>query len=162
MVERLFVAHRSLVFGYLLRRSGDRELAADLTQETFLRVARHLNGFSGGSETAWILTIARNLLIDHWKRRRLTLDDSTGLDELIGDDRLDDSIANRLLVRETLAQLDERDRRLLTLLYLEGFTTKEVAAMVGGTEGGVRMAALRARNEFRHHAATSSTRNEAR
>jgi RNA polymerase sigma factor (sigma-70 family) len=159
-VERLFVAHRSTVFGYLARRSGDRELASDLTQETFVRVARNLNGFSGGSETAWLLTIARNLLIDHWKRRRLPINDRALIDALAGDEQLEDAATTRLFVHHTLTQLEPRDRRLLTLLYLEGFTTREVAAMAGTTDGSVRMAALRARDAFRVHAANQHQGSE--
>ncbi len=137
------------MFGYLARRSRDRDLAADLTQETFLRAARNLNGFTGGSETAWLLAIARNLLIDHWKRRRLPVDDGALVAGLVGSDRLEDESTARLLVQQTLPRLEEGDRRLLTLLYLEGFSVSEVAAMTGTSDGGVRMAALRARDAFR-------------
>ena len=136
------------MFGFLRRRCGDADLAADLTQDTFVRAARAITGFTGGSETAWLLSIARNLLIDHWKRRRLDVDDGADLGSLLGSADVAHDVTTRLAVHDTLRQLGDRDRRLLTLLYVDGFSIAEVAAMSGATEGAIRTAAHRARGSF--------------
>jgi len=150
-IEELYRCHRNLVFGYLLRRCSDRELAADLTQDTFVNAAMNLTGFSGGSETAWLLTISRNLLIDHWKKRRVPLADESSLAQLVAPESGPESVVSAMAVRQALGAMPERDRRLLVLVHVEGFSHQEVAAMTGAKEGTIRMATKRARDEFTTH-----------
>ena len=57
------------VYGYLLKRLGNVGLAEDLTSETFMAgVAAHQRGATDLS-TGWFVTVARNKLVDHWRRR---------------------------------------------------------------------------------------------
>lgn len=66
----LYRTYRGYVLGYLVRRCrGDRHLAEDLTQETFTRAFTKLAGYqdTGRPFGAWLVTIAANLLIDHWR-----------------------------------------------------------------------------------------------
>jgi RNA polymerase sigma-70 factor (ECF subfamily) len=65
--RRLYDAHRYGVHAYLIGRLCDRELAADLLQEVFMRVWRHLDAVAGlpaDRQRGWIFTVARNLSID--------------------------------------------------------------------------------------------------
>ena len=61
-----------LVHGYLLSRCGDRATAEDLTSETFVRALRRIDSLSaqGRDVGAWLVTIARNLALDHLKSGR--------------------------------------------------------------------------------------------
>lgn len=137
--------HWGLVFGYLLRRTGDRALAEDLAQETFLRATRAFLGWRGSRPEAWLLAIAGHVLIDHFRRRREVL-------PLLGDlvPAADPSLSDtRTEVSETLILLPRPQARLLELLYVYGFTHDEIAAMDGTTPGAVKTAAWRARESFR-------------
>ncbi len=59
-----------VVYGYFIRRTaGDRQMAEDLTQETFLTAARTYDG-QQRNENAWIVTVARRRLIDHIRRTK--------------------------------------------------------------------------------------------
>ena len=135
--------------GYLLRRTQDRELAADLTQETFIKATRSLLGWSGGTAEGWLLAVARSVLADHMRRRHLEtlpLPDDSVVGAMQSDaDLTPDAVA----VRDVLDRLPARQARLLRLADLEGFRAVEIAAMFGAKEGAVRMALLRARAAFR-------------
>src|SRR5437016_11643108 len=69
---RVYDEHVWRVFGFLAYRVRDRGVAEDLTQATFERALRAWGRFDPrrGSETTWLLAIARNLLIDHHRRDR--------------------------------------------------------------------------------------------
>jgi RNA polymerase sigma-70 factor (ECF subfamily) len=141
-LEDLFRAHWSLVSGYLARRTGDAVLAEELAQETFYRATRAFLGWRGGSAVAWLLAIARNVLIDEARRgRRLVpLPDSlvAGIEPSGGDD-----------VTTVLASLPKAQRQVLELIYIYGYSHAEAAAILGTSEGAVKTAVWRARSAFR-------------
>ncbi|MEV0581887.1 RNA polymerase sigma factor [Nonomuraea sp. NPDC050310] len=139
----MYREHWLLVCGFLLRRTRDPHLAEDLAQETFVRATRAFLGWRGENPAAWLLAIARTTLLDHVRRRRVELPlpdpdelgvpgfDATGLD-----------------VRQALDRLPEQTRRLLELVYFEGFSLVEVAAMTGRTTAAIKTAVWRARSAF--------------
>ena len=75
----LFDRYYDVVFRYVLFRMGDRTLAEDVTQETFLRALRRISSVSyqGRDIGAWFVTIARNLIFDHVKSSRYRLEPTT-------------------------------------------------------------------------------------
>lgn len=141
-LEDLFRAHWSLVNGYLARRTGDAVLAEELAQETFYRATRAFLGWRGGSAVAWLLAIARHVLIDEARRgRRLVpLPDSlvAGIEPGAGED-----------VTKVLASLPKAQRQVLELIYIYGYSHAEAAAILGTSEGAVKTAVWRARSAFR-------------
>jgi DNA-directed RNA polymerase specialized sigma24 family protein len=141
-LEDLFRAHWSLVNGYLAGRTGDAVLAEELAQETFYRATRAFLGWRGGSAVAWLLAIARHVLIDEARRgRRLVpLQDSlvAGIEPSGGDD-----------VTRVLASLPKAQRQVLELIYIYGYSHAEAAAILGTSEGAVKTAVWRARSAFR-------------
>jgi RNA polymerase sigma-70 factor (ECF subfamily) len=142
-LENLFRAHWSLVRGYLLRRTGDPTAAEELAQETFYRATRAFLGWRGGSPVAWLLSIARNVLIDEVRRGRMLLP----LPETLVDPRAEHEDA--LSVRAVLAELPAAQRRLLELVYVHGFSHAETAAILGSSDGAVRTGVWRARTAFK-------------
>ncbi|MEV4564182.1 RNA polymerase sigma factor [Nonomuraea sp. NPDC049419] len=142
-MEELYREHWPLVCGFLLRRTRDPHLAEDLAQETFVKATRALLGWRGESAAAWLLTIARNVLLDHVRRsrRELALPDA---DEL----GVPPLHVAALDVRDALERLPEQQRRLLTLVYFEGFSMVEVAAMTGRSHSSIKTAVWRARAAF--------------
>nr|WP_281367922.1 RNA polymerase sigma factor [Nonomuraea typhae] len=142
-MEELYREHWSLVCGFLLRRTRDPHLAEDLAQETFVKATRALLGWRGENPAAWLLAIARNVLLDHVRRRRTELalpdPDDLGVPP-IGVDALE--------VRDVLDRLPAQHRKLLELVYLEGFSMVEVAAMTGKKHNTIKTAVWRARATF--------------
>jgi RNA polymerase sigma factor (sigma-70 family) len=142
-MEELFRAHWPLVVGYLARRTGSTTLAEELAQETFYRATRAFLGWRGGSPVAWLLTIARNVLVDEARRgQRLVPLNETLADEEPGRE-------TTMGVEEALGRLPLVQRRLLELVYIDGYTHAEIAAMTGTSPGAIKTALWRARGEFR-------------
>lgn len=147
----LFRAHWGAVLGYLLRRTGDRTLAEELAQETFVRATSAFLGWRGGSPLAWLFAIARNVLADHHRRGRplVALEESLLPPEA--------SPETAVEVRDLLSHLPAASRRLLELTYRDGFTHAEIAAMTGQSAGAVRTAVWRAREALRALVAKETT-----
>ena len=139
-IEDLFRAHWPLVYGYLARRTGDPAMAEELAQETFFRATRAFLGWRGEAPAAWLLAIARNVLVDEARRGRTLVPLP---EELPAPEE-----EERLAVGDLLARLPPPQRRLLELVYVGGFTHAEVAAMTGSTPGAVKTAVWRAREAF--------------
>jgi RNA polymerase sigma factor (sigma-70 family) len=144
-IEDLYRAHARLVFGYLLRRTRDEHLAADLLQETFVTATRAFLGWSGGSAEGWLLAIARSRLVDHARKHRAELPLPTEA-EL---DAPPLPAVDAVEVDDVMARLRPEQARLLRMVYVDGFRTAELAAASGQKEGTVRMALMRAREAFR-------------
>lgn len=139
----MFREHWSLVLGYLTVRVRDRDLAEDLAAETFYRATRAFLGWRGETPAAWLLSIARNVLVDAVRRRRPeSLLDESALAPVEGPDEA-------VAVADLLDRLHEADRRLLVLVHVYGFSCPEVAAMSGTSPGAVRTALYRARARAR-------------
>ncbi|GAA2354330.1 RNA polymerase sigma factor [Catellatospora methionotrophica] len=139
----LFRAHWGAVYGYVSRRTGDRALAEELSQETFARAAAAFLGWRGESTLPWLLAIARNVVVDHHRRGRplVAIEES-----LLPPIEFPDTAIE---VRDLLRRLPETGRRLLELVYLDGFSHAEVAAMTGQSPAAVRTAVWRARDTLR-------------
>jgi RNA polymerase sigma factor (sigma-70 family) len=142
-MTELFRAHWSTVLGYLLRRTGDRHLAEELAQETFVRATSAFLGWRGGPAAGWLLAIARNVLVDHHRRgRRLApLEESLLPSQSFPDTDVE--------IRDLLSRLPPNTRRLLTLAYLDGFTHAEIGVITGQSPAAVRSAVWRARDAAR-------------
>jgi RNA polymerase sigma-70 factor (ECF subfamily) len=129
------------VFGLALTMVGDRAVAEEIAQETFLRAWRHAGAYDPrrGRVTTWLLSIARNVAIDHLRMRRT---ESIDPDELRRREsamwaQVDAGEASGELIdlREALATLPAEQRRALLLAALYGFTAREVAAIEGSPLG---------------------------
>jgi RNA polymerase sigma-70 factor (ECF subfamily) len=76
----LYVRYRPQIYTYLMRRTSDRELSEDLTSDVFVRALARIGTFTwrGKDFGAWLATIARNLLLDHYKSSRFRREVATG------------------------------------------------------------------------------------
>jgi RNA polymerase sigma-70 factor, ECF subfamily len=140
------------VYGYLVARVGDPTVAEDLTGETFLAAVRAVQEQKVPDLTiAWLVTVARNKLVDHWRRlereeRGLRL--AGDPDAEIVDDGIDARF-DRIRTREVLAELGAHHRAALTLRYLDGLAVRDVADHLGRTEHATEALLVRARHAFR-------------
>ena len=143
------------VYGYLVSRARSAALAEDLTAETFLAAAESLDrGKVPDLTVAWLVTVARNKLVDHWRRKereerrmRLVHDADDDNDPAV-DDGLDAAF-DRARAHEVLDALGPHHRAALTLRYLDGLPVPEVADHLGRTVHATEALLVRARNAFR-------------
>jgi RNA polymerase sigma-70 factor (ECF subfamily) len=139
------------VYGYLLSRCGSREVAEELTSETFLAaVAALRKPASPPVSVGWLIGVARHKLADHWRRRER---EQRGL-RLVHEatEEITDPWEvelDRLRARHTLAGLGPHHRAALTLRYVDGLSVPEVAAHLGRTVHATEALLVRARAAFR-------------
>jgi RNA polymerase sigma-70 factor (ECF subfamily) len=148
----LFHTHSPRLLRYFDRLSGDAELAADLTQETFVRLFRRRT--MPEHPEAWLLTVAMNLFRNAQKSRArrlrlLTPERSTHAQSDPPPDPSDTvGQPERERVRAVLAQLPEISGQLL-LLRAEGYSYRELAAALNLNEASVGTLLARAKQAFR-------------
>jgi len=132
------------IFRYLLRHlNGRRESAEDLTEEVFLKVLERLGSyqFRGLQFSAWLYRIARNHMIDHLRSRPRqiisSLDQAPEIPEKKAEQTMDRSL-DRHELTYALDRLTSDQRHVVTLRFLDGFTTAETAEIMGKTEDAVK------------------------
>lgn len=135
------------VFSLLLRMTGERPVAEELLQETFLRLWRKADAFepSRGAILPWLLTIARNLALDRIRssgeRQRRREDVPEALPEKGSSARGEawlDARRQAERVRATLSALPQEQRRALELAYFQGMSHSEVATAMERPLGTVK------------------------
>ena len=142
--EAIYAEHGVALFGLLLKHTGDREVASDLTQETFVRAIR-----AGAPEDeigirAWLFRIGINLSRDHHRRRRvLRFIPFSGYERApdLGDPDIE-------LMHRALRSLSAKLATTILLHYESGFSRQEIAAMDGITEEAVKSRLARGRVAF--------------
>lgn len=149
----LFHSHFERLYRYLDRLSGEPDLAADLAQETFLKL--YQRGSPPDKPEAWLITVATNLfrnarsmgarrtrLLTAWRGAETLSDPSPSPAEGM------DADETRRLVRTTLDRMPERERRML-LLRAEGYGYRDIASVLNLNEGSVGTLLARAKRVFR-------------
>jgi RNA polymerase sigma factor (sigma-70 family) len=152
-VTALFNAQFQRIFRVLHRFSGDADVASDLAQEAFVRLYRR--GEMPDAPSAWLVTVSLNLMRSMRSRdaRRLEILTSSGFEgEHVDDAALADHAMVRAetarSVRQTLDRMPPRQAQLL-LLSVEGFSYREISAMLEMHEASVGVALGRAKKVFR-------------
>jgi RNA polymerase sigma-70 factor (ECF subfamily) len=137
------------VYGYLRARVPSDAVAEDLTAETFLAAVQAVKAAKVPKLTiAWLVTVARNKLVDHWRREaREESNLALASDESVDDDL--DQHFERMRARDVLSELGAHHCAALTLRYLDGLSVPEVADQLGRTVHATEALLVRARNAFR-------------
>ena len=144
----LFDRDAGEVFRYVHRRCGDRSLAEDITQETFVAAVRS-DIDPGEVTTAWLIRVASNRLIDVL-RRQATYDRKIRLVPGPDDDRdVAEMITDGIRVREALDALPVTHRIVLTMHYIDGFSVPALADHLDRSPRAVESLITRARRRLR-------------
>ncbi|QMU80683.1 sigma-70 family RNA polymerase sigma factor [Streptacidiphilus sp. PB12-B1b] len=148
---RLYDHYADTVYRYIYYRVGSKATAEDLTSETFLRALRRIGTFTwqGRDFGAWLVTIARNLVADHFKSSRFRLEVTTGemLDsnecERSPEDSVLESLSNAALL-DAVHRLNPQQQECVTLRFLQGLSVAETARIMGKNEGAIKTLQYRA------------------
>lgn len=146
-LAELIKATEQELMKFLMFLVGNRPLAQDLAQDTYIKVIDSLSqlrdpmGFS-----SWFLRVAKNLYIDHVRSPRNSEKDD--VNELV-DLAIDEDQAQAVReVQDLLQPLEPQDRYAVLLVYLEGYSYDEAASMVGITENALRSRLHRAKDQM--------------
>lgn len=148
---RLYDHYHRTIFRYIYYRVSSRQLAEDLTSDTFVRALGAVGRFQwqGKDFGAWLTTIARNLITDHYKSARSRLEYTT--DEVPERQRRataaeDDAIVGleHAELYRAMHTLSDDQRDCVAMRFLAGMSIAQVAVALDKSEGAVKQLQLRA------------------
>ena len=152
-VEELFAKHHGEIYAYLLRMLRDGELAADLTQDAFVKAYRNYDTLEKPENArAWLYQIAHRVALDELRRRKIIrflpwTGESRGAvpsaEHLVMDVHLSADL------QRALDRIPERQRAALLLAELHDLTGLELAAALGVSHVAARALLTRARESLR-------------
>ena len=147
----LYDRYLDLVYRYVYYRVGSKALAEDLVSETFLRALRRIGTFEwqGRDFAAWLVTIARNIIADHYKSGRFRLEVSTA--DMLDADRATEGPESEVLngitnasILDAVKRLNSEQQECVVLRFLQGLSVLETAQAMGKSEGAIKALQYRA------------------
>ena len=155
-LAELFARHHVELYRFAARFTGDPDLAEDVVQDVFVRLAERPPA-DDGQIRGWLFRVATTVAIDAMRsaRRRLALVRDRPDRQPLGDPPVDPAVAleraeTRRRVRQALDELGEKERAVL-LMREEGFAHREIAAAVGTTTPSVGTMIARALEKLARH-----------
>jgi RNA polymerase sigma-70 factor (ECF subfamily) len=162
-VEALFARHHGEIYAYLLRMLREPELAADLTQDAFVKAYRNYETLERPENArAWLYQIAHRVALDEIRRRKIirflpwsgeSAGSAPSAERLVMDAHLSADM------QRALGRIPERQRAALLLAELHDLTGLELAAALGVSHVAARALLTRARESLRQ--ALAAERREA-
>lgn len=154
----LYNKYKNRVFGFLFKMTGERDVAEDLLQETFLAAYRNAFQFDRSrSFLSWLFGIAHKRTIDYFRHARVETDHREDAVNSVGSriDAPDDELANtdmRQLINSAVGKLDPFQREVFMLRELGGVPFKEIAEImncpINTTLGRMRLALKNIRKDL--------------
>jgi RNA polymerase sigma factor (sigma-70 family) len=140
-------AHSDALFRYAFRNLRDRDTAKDIVQESFLRLWMRLDRVDATKVRSYLFTTAHNVIVEHVRRNKRSARYEPWHDNVRT--TLQPEAGLRDSIDRGLAQLPERQRSLVLLRDLEGFSYAELASITGLSMEQVKVYLFRARNAMR-------------
>lgn len=143
VIGELYERYHASIFRYLYYRVGDRQTAEDLTSEVFLRLIHSLPGFHPQkvSFQAWLFQIARNIVIDDYRKQSVR--NHVELEEhlIAGTDDPSNTIEANLTsesLRQALNKLSDEQRDVIVMRFVAGMPINEVAQALNKSEDSIK------------------------
>jgi len=149
-VRSVYRSHGRLVYAVAYRVLGNRDLAEEATQQTFVKAWRAAQSFAEDRELApWLAAIARRVAIDIYRREALRAADplesvAPGDPALVASPQSAEAIYDVWEVRQAVAQLPPDEQEVVRLQHLDGFTHTQIAEKLGVAVGTVKSRSFRA------------------
>ncbi|MEH7300459.1 RNA polymerase sigma factor [Neobacillus drentensis] len=154
ILEELFHQYSPIIYRYILFVTKCKEEAEDLTQEVFINAYRGLPNYRGESSyKTWLYTIARNVIIDHFRKKRKS---NCLIDFPLPDQN--QQVPEEVLERKETTQILHRAimelklpyREIIILRKIKGYSIVETANILGCAEGKVKVTLHRALHRLKH------------
>ena len=144
----LYERHFNHVYAYVIRRTGSRTEAEDITSTVFERALTNLPRFEwrGVPFVAWLYRIAANALAD---RQRATERDSQDPPPDVPDERESQEIERRAMVFDLVGRLSDAQRQVIEMRFMDEKSIREIAVALDRSEGAVKQLQLRALENLR-------------
>ena len=150
--DELYELNFARVYAYIARRVGDRDAAQDLTSDVFHKALASLHAFEwrGVPFAGWLLRIAANMIVDRSKRgtREITGQEFSDLPDLDKRPKLEEADQCARLFA-LVDQLPKDQRRVIGMRFAEEKSIREIAQVLGRSEGAVKQLQFRALQNLR-------------
>ena len=153
--NKLYRLYFTPIFRYIYFRVKTKETAEDLAQEVFLKVYRSLAVFKAtkASPLAYFFTVARNTVIDYWKKKKDILTDDLESFKAVDKAKNPAEMADIKIAGETLQKavkkLTEEQQEVIVMKFISDLPNKEIANLLSKTEEAVRQIQCRALKALR-------------
>lgn len=134
------------IYDFVYYKTLHKNTAEDIVSEVFLKAWKNINQFKDGSFSAWLYTIARNAIIDNYRKQQDLIDIDDCWDLADGQDFLTkiDSDLKVEKIKQAMSSLKASDRELVIMRLWLDMSFKDIAEQLGKTEGAVKMSFGRA------------------
>lgn len=151
--KHFYNKHFDRVYRFVFFRvKMNKDVAEDLTSEIFMKALEHFATYDPErSQTAWIMTIARNRVMNHWRDQKIHSDIDDVAFCLEGSDGVQDAQSrdDAEQVHRALQKLDKKDRELIEMKHLVGFRYKEMQEILGTKATTLRVETHRAMKKLK-------------
>lgn len=160
---KLYEMHLRAIYRYIFFRVGDVHTAEDLTEEVFVRAWEAVPSYKPRKHpfTSWLYRIAHNLVVDHQRKRwEEPLDEtetSNNPSRTIPPEELVALRQDVVMLVGAVQQLEDEEQEVLILRFVEGLSHREVAAVIGKSEGASRVIQHRALSRLQELLADRTT-----
>ncbi|GAB2503614.1 sigma-70 family RNA polymerase sigma factor [Nocardiopsis aegyptia] len=165
LIRSLYDEHGRAVLAYTARLTGDRSASEDVTQETFIRAWRNPDVLvnSKGSVRGWLLTVARNIVVDRARARQARPAEVAPVPgtEPPQDDHAD-SVVDSIVVMDALDSLSPDHRAVLVEVYFRKRSVAEAARVLGVPPGTVKSRSYHALQALRRRFGRRASPGEGR
>ncbi len=153
-MDEVYRQYARIVYGFLLARTRDEDLAEELTQETFFQAIRSSDRFDGSCKVStWLCGIAKNVLLTYRRKHPANEDLDTALaeDTYQGPSAEHEAMDNieRLALIKRLHELPEPAREVTYLRVFGGLSFAEIGEVHGKSENWARVTFFRAKERLR-------------
>ncbi|MFC2118915.1 RNA polymerase sigma factor [Bacteroidota bacterium] len=132
--KKLFDNHFDSVRNYIFYRSGDKDLATDIAQDTFMRIWEKKINFNADNPSALLYKIASNLFVSNYRRKKLALNFQLNIKSEESSNSPEDELRFKELnnkYNKALQQMPEKQRTVFLMSRLENLKYHEIAEAIG-------------------------------
>lgn len=152
----LYDKHVAQVYRHVYYRVPNRVDAEDITQEVFIRAWNAIGKYkrTGAPFIAWLITIAHNLIVDHYRARKklVSLEEAEACSQApeASPEAMAEAMFSRNYVRDAISKLQGEKQKVILMRFIDGLSYEEIARALGKKEGAIRVIQYRALNDLRH------------
>lgn len=135
------------IFRFVYYRVSHKETAEDLTEDVFVKAWLRVSTVKPESFTGWLYSIAKNIVIDHYRQKKVILD-LTELEGILESDQNvseeTNTVMEQKLFMQMLRKLTPEQQIIIKLKFIEGLENDEISELIAKSEGSIRVAQHRA------------------
>ena len=149
-MDSVYRDYSNMIYKYLLSKTGDEDIAEELTQETFYQAVKSADKFDFSSKVStWLCAIAKNKLYEYWRKHPKTEELTDNIEEHISLEDQYIADESRLEILKAIHNIPEPAREILYLRLFSNLSFKEIGDILGKTEQWARVTYYRGKLALR-------------